>query len=193
MSKKDDVKTRIKIPTYFSKIIVPQLGDYYSEYPVDFDSSPFCCCPLHDEETPSMRYYEETNTFYCFGCRKGGDIIKLHREFIERQTGEMPSLDDTVNFLYDFFITGNEDKQIGKGPSRLKIGDDTSTNVELARFSYYTENLNRQLVIDSSLPKDRVEKLELLMDKIDVLVSKGFLNASLAEKYLRERVDELVN
>lgn len=193
MSKKDDVKTRIKIPTYFSKIIVPQLGDYYSEYPVDFDSSPFCCCPIHDEETPSMRYYEETNTFYCFGCRKGGDIIKLHREFIERQTGEMPSLDDTVNFLYDFFITGNEDKQIGKGPSRLKIGDDTSTNVELARFSYYTENLNRQLVIDSSLPKDRVEKLELLMDKIDVLVSKGFLNASLAEKYLRERVDELVN
>lgn len=193
MSKKDDVKTRIKIPTYFSKIIVPQLGDYYSEYPVDFDSSPFCCCPLHDEETPSMRYYEETNTFYCFGCRKGGDIIKLHREFIERQTGEMPSLDDTVNFLYDFFITGNEDKQIGKGPSRLKIGDDTSTNVELARFSYYTENLNKQLVIDSSLPKDRVEKLELLMDKIDVLVSKGFLNASLAEKYLRERVDELVN
>lgn len=191
MAKKDDVKDRVKIPSYFASIIVPQLGDYYSEYPVDFDSKPVCCCPLHDENTPSMRYYEETNSFYCFGCRKGGDIIKLHREFILRQTGELPSFDDSVDFLYDYFIVGNDSKQIGKGPSRLKINRDVSSNVELARFSFYTDMLNKQLLIDSGIHKDKIEKLEMLIDKIDILVSKGFLNAALAETYLKDRVSEL--
>lgn len=192
MSKKDDVKAKIKIPKYFEKIIVPQLGSYYDEYPVNFDSSPFCCCPLHDEETPSMRYYEETNTFYCFGCRKGGDIIKLHREFILRQTGDMPSLDATVDFLYDYFIKGDEDRQIGSGPSRLKIGDDTSSNIELARFSYYTETLNYQLSVDKFIPREKSERLQLTMDRLDTLVEKGFLNATLAEQYLKEQVETLI-
>lgn len=193
MAKKDDVRDRIKIPSYFASIIIPQLGDYYSEYPVDFDVRPFCCCPLHDEETPSMRYYEETNSFYCFGCRRGGDVITLHREFILKQTGELPSFDESVNFLYDYFILGNESKQIGKGPARLKRSNDTSSNVELAKFSFYTDILNKQLLIESNIPKDQIEELELLMDKVDILVSKGYLNAGIAEQYLKDRVSELTS
>lgn len=39
------------------------------------------CCPLHGERTPSMRLYEEPERgFYCFGCHKGGDAIKLYAE-----------------------------------------------------------------------------------------------------------------
>ena len=34
-------------------------------------------CPLHDEKTPSFVVYQETNSFYCFGCDVGGDVIKL--------------------------------------------------------------------------------------------------------------------
>lgn len=41
------------------------------------------CCPFHDDDTPSLVFYEETNSFYCFGCTKGGDVIRfvelLHR------------------------------------------------------------------------------------------------------------------
>ena len=34
-------------------------------------------CPLHTDKSPSFYIYRETNTFYCFGCGEGGDIIKL--------------------------------------------------------------------------------------------------------------------
>jgi hypothetical protein len=32
-------------------------------------------CPLHTDKTPSFCVYPETNSFYCFGCGQGGDLI----------------------------------------------------------------------------------------------------------------------
>ena len=61
--RKAEVLAKVSIPMYFYNVIVPQLGDYYDLYPVDFDSKPVVCCPLHDEDTPSFRYYEDTNSF----------------------------------------------------------------------------------------------------------------------------------
>jgi len=36
-----------------------------------------CCCPLHEEKTPSFVIYEEKNTYYCFGCQAHGDSIEF--------------------------------------------------------------------------------------------------------------------
>ena len=36
-------------------------------------------CPFHNEKYPSFFIYPETNSFYCFGCQKGGNVINLIR------------------------------------------------------------------------------------------------------------------
>lgn len=50
-------------------------------------------CPFHGEKTPSFTVYTETESFYCFGCGAGGDVIS----FIMR----IENLDytDAVKFL----------------------------------------------------------------------------------------------
>ncbi|MDO4566574.1 MAG: DNA primase [Oscillospiraceae bacterium] len=45
-------------------------------------------CPFHNEKTPSFAVYEDTSSFYCFGCGTGGDAItfiklKENLEYIE--------------------------------------------------------------------------------------------------------------
>lgn len=40
----------------------------------------WCCCPFHEEKTPSCKVDPNTQLFYCFGCHKGGDVFKFVQE-----------------------------------------------------------------------------------------------------------------
>lgn len=42
-----------------------------------------CPCPFHEDKTPSLKIYPETNTYHCFGCGKTGDTI----QFIQDKQG----------------------------------------------------------------------------------------------------------
>ncbi len=45
-------------------------------------------CPFHNEKTPSFGVNEEKGFFYCFGCKKGGDVITFLREIEKCSYGE---------------------------------------------------------------------------------------------------------
>lgn len=34
-------------------------------------------CPIHEDRTPSFKIYQNTNSFYCFGCMRGGAPINF--------------------------------------------------------------------------------------------------------------------
>jgi hypothetical protein len=39
-------------------------------------------CPLHGGENNNLSVYPETKSFFCFTCKKGGDLIKFVSEFL---------------------------------------------------------------------------------------------------------------
>lgn len=47
------------------------------QYGIEINRSGFCRCPFHNERTASMKIYAQS--FYCFGCGAGGDVIDFVR------------------------------------------------------------------------------------------------------------------
>jgi len=45
-----------------------------------FNKQKKASCIWHNDTTPSLHYYSNTNTCYCFGCGKHGDSIDVYRK-----------------------------------------------------------------------------------------------------------------
>ena len=81
-------------------------------------------CPFHGEKTASFNLYPETNSFYCFGCGAGGDVIT----FIKR----IENLDyiDAIRFLAD--------------RSGMKMPELTRENDQVSRLRLRIYEANRE-------------------------------------------------
>ena len=187
------VKANVTIPMYFYNIVVPQLGNYYDTYPVNFDIDPRACCCLHDVDSPSFRYYEDTSSFYCFGCNKGGNIINLHMYFAEKMNGKRPSKEEAIAFLYQYFVKGKYSETfIDKSAQTIDIKEKLNTDIEIVKFNIYRVNLEKSITFDKSISLSVKKQLWELLDSVDMLLSKDLIKASNAENYIKHRVRELI-
>lgn len=50
------------------------MEDVLNKYGIKSNKN-MCCCPFHKDKTASMKVYKDG--FYCFGCNRGGDLIKF--------------------------------------------------------------------------------------------------------------------
>lgn len=93
-------------------------------------------CPFHGEKTPSFVIYPETESFYCFGCGAGGEVIN----FIRR----IENLDymESVKFLAERVGMQMPDNYYDDSISKLKSRIYEANRIA-ARFFYsqlYTES-----------------------------------------------------
>lgn len=189
-SRADEIKKKVTIPMYMYNIVIPQMADYYNDYTVNFESDPRSKCCFHDENTPSMRWYDETNTFFCFGCRAGGDIIQFHRLFTEKMVGTKPSFNEAIEFLYNYFLKGNEHiEAVVVNNNNIEY---KSTKSEIARLSSYCTQLEGQLEIDNSLKEDTKRKIWGAIDEMSILISLNKVNATDAMNYIKGVVKESI-
>lgn len=80
-------KEALKIAT--SKLVEAiKLPDYYMDYvdeSINLERHNRDCCPLHDEDSPSFFYFEDSERFHCFGCDKSGSVVDLHYYLLTRE------------------------------------------------------------------------------------------------------------
>ncbi|MCB4208052.1 DNA primase [Arthrobacter sp. UM1] len=74
-------------------------------------------CPFHDERTPSFYIRTSTNTYHCFGCGEGGDVISFvqkqdHSTFAETVEKLAAMLGITVE--YEDGGTGAKPEELGR-------------------------------------------------------------------------------
>lgn len=189
-SKKEiEIEQKVSVPMLFAAFIVPEIPDYYSLYPADFNGTPVACCPLHDEDTPSFRWYEETNSFYCFGCGKGGNVVHLFRLFYNRMRDTHISHKEAVDFLYKYFIEG---KELANLKSAVKEETPISSTVDIVRFNRYRYDTEQLVSFDKNISLETKEKFWDMIDNIDILISKNLINANDALNYMKENTTKLI-
>lgn len=74
------------------------------------------CCPFHDETNPSFIVYPNTKSFFCFGCRVGGDVV----DFVRRK--------EQVGFQRALELLGEAPATAPKGVRRAT--DDTRSEAQ---------------------------------------------------------------
>ena len=84
-------------------------------------------CPFHNEKTPSFHVYPENQSFYCFGCGVGGDIITFAKK--------INNLDyvEAVKLLASRAGMALPEEEDTVGEQRRRI---LAINKETARFFY---------------------------------------------------------
>ncbi len=90
-----------------------------------------CLCPFHSEKSPSCTVYLDNNSFYCFGCGTGGDVIT----FIMK----IENLDyvEAIKFLADRAGMSMPDEAKNNEASRIKARV-LEINRTAARFFHNT-------------------------------------------------------
>ena len=57
------------------------MNDIIEKYGIQANRAGFISCPFHNDDTPSLKIYKDS--FYCFGCETGGDLINFVMEIFD--------------------------------------------------------------------------------------------------------------
>lgn len=185
------IKSKVTIADYVKDVIIPEMPWYYSDYTVDFNLKLYIKCPIHGEDTPSFRYYPESNTFYCFGCGAGGDVINLHKAFYKSLSDRDISTEDALSFFKNKFIAKLQSKNTDGLKNRiLPKGKVLSSSKDLSKLERVYRDLDSTLRVDYSLSDSIKNKIFDAIDNAISLVELEKISALDAITYIKQSYKE---
>lgn len=95
------------------QLTIVQVLDHYN---LGIDKGNMLCCPFHNDKTPSLQIYPNTNTFCCFSsnCKAGtGDVIEFIR-LMEKSTKREAILKAKSLLGHSERKNTNEDQQLSR-------------------------------------------------------------------------------
>lgn len=114
-------------------------------------------CPYHSEKSPSFTVFPATQSFYCFGCGAGGDVIT----FVQRSENlDYPAAVEFLAKRAGITIQGDEKEE--RGVSRARIFE-----MNLAAAKYF-----RSCLFDEKLGKAGMEYLAVKRRLSPVIIKR---------------------
>lgn len=74
----DKLFLSVEIPDIKARLTIQTILQHYGLKP---ERGNLLCCPFHDDKTPSLQIYPQTNSYHCFGCGKSGDVIQFIEDY----------------------------------------------------------------------------------------------------------------
>ncbi|MEC8313643.1 MAG: DNA primase [Verrucomicrobiota bacterium] len=118
-----------------------------------------CCCPFHNEKTPSFTVNQERQIYHCFGCGANGDIFSFVQEYdkLDFLSAVQFLADRTgVKITYD-----NNDKNIGSKEKLLNINSDAANFFYKNLFNSDSGKLCREYLKKRSLTDDVLKEFQI--------------------------------
>lgn len=189
----ESIKNKVGIPDYVKDVVMQEMPWYFNDYTVDFDLKLYIKCPIHGEDTPSFRYYPESNTFYCFGCGAGGDVINLHKAFYKSLSDRDVGTEEAVTFLKNRFIDKLRDKNSVNLQNKIVPKNKIeNTGKDLLKLERYYRELDSTLIIDMSLSDNTKNKIFDIIDNGLSLVESDKISALEAIAYIKRNYSEII-
>lgn len=115
-----------------------------------------CLCPFHSEKTPSCTVYTGTQSFYCFGCGAGGDVITFTKQIENLDTYE------AIKLLAERGGLEMPENDLNKDGAKLKLRI-LEMNREAANFFYRNllqgqDKLGLQYAVQRGLTPKAIKK-----------------------------------
>ena len=116
----------------------------------------WCCCPFHDEKTPSCKINDDLGSYYCFGCGAKGDIFTIYTELYNFSFPEaVKELAQRVGIK----IVDNFDANINKKNDKIYKILEIST--KWFQDNLYKSNICKEYLIKRNLTNETIKYFKL--------------------------------